>query len=142
MANANNKGMQYYTIPGASNSKAGHPLLLKATAFRTFTTSDMLSLCFSLTSVVVILSIMTSRMQEQDFRRSLPLKLVFGLTTVFFAVAAMMVAFAATLMLVIRQRLHWAANLQFQFTQSLVVQSLFFLRFSTSRSISIFLGSP
>lgn len=92
MANANNKGMQYYTIPSASNSKAGHPLLLKATTFRTFTTADMLSLCFTLTSVVVILSIMTSRMQEQDFRRSLPLKLVLGLTTLFFAVAAMIVA--------------------------------------------------
>jgi hypothetical protein len=98
-----------YTIPGGSNSKTGHPLLLEETAFRTFTISDTVSLCFSLTSVVVFLSIMTSRMQEKDFRRSLPFKLVLGLTTLFFAVAAMMVAFAATLVLLIRQRLHWAA---------------------------------
>ena len=98
-----------YTIPGGSNSKTGHPLLLKKTPFIVFTTSDTLSLCFALTSVVVFLSIMTSKMQEQDFRRSLSLKLVLGLTTLFFAVVSMMVAFAATLVLMIRQRLRWAA---------------------------------
>ncbi|XP_024023196.1 ankyrin repeat-containing protein ITN1 [Morus notabilis] len=97
-----------YTVPGGS-SKTGHPLLLRTTPFIVFTTADTLSLCFSLTSVVVFLSIMTSKMQEQDFRRSLPLKLVLGLTTLFFAVAAMMVAFAATLVLMMRKRLHWAA---------------------------------
>nr|POF04617.1 ankyrin repeat-containing protein itn1 [Quercus suber] len=98
-----------YTIPGGSNSRTGHPLLQKETPFRIFTISDTVSLCFSLTSVVVFLSIMTSRMHERDFRRSLPLKLGLGLTTLFFAVAAMMVAFAATLVLMMRQRLHWAA---------------------------------
>jgi len=98
-----------YTIPGGPNSKTGHPLLLDETSFRVFTISDTLSLCLSLTSVVVFLSIMTSRMDEQDFRRSLPLKLVLGLTTLFFSVAAMMVAFSATLVLITQQRLHWAA---------------------------------
>ncbi|KAF3450495.1 hypothetical protein FNV43_RR06579 [Rhamnella rubrinervis] len=97
-----------YTVPGGSN-KAGHPLLLKTTPFSVFAISDALSLCFSLTSVVVFLSIMTSTMREHDFRRSLPLKLVLGLTTLFFSVAAMMVAFSATLVLMVRQRLHWAA---------------------------------
>lgn len=97
-----------YTVPGGSN-KTGHPLLLRTKPFIVFTTADTLSLCFSLTSVVVFLSIMTSKMQEQDFRRSLPLKLVLGLTTLFLAVAAMMVAFAATLVLMMRRRLHWAA---------------------------------
>ncbi|XP_062088267.1 protein ACCELERATED CELL DEATH 6-like isoform X2 [Humulus lupulus] len=98
-----------YTIPGGSDSETGQPLLLKKTPFIVYTTSDTLSLCFALTSVVVFLSIMTSKMQEQDFRRSLPMKLVLGLTTLFFAVSSMMVAFAATLVLMIRQRLHWAA---------------------------------
>ncbi|CAK7351549.1 unnamed protein product [Dovyalis caffra] len=98
-----------YTVPGGSNSKTGHPLLLNTTPFHVFTISDTISLCFALTSVVVFLSIMTSKMHEQDFKMSLPLKLVLGLTTLFFAVTAMMVAFAATLVLMIRQRLHWAA---------------------------------
>jgi hypothetical protein len=99
-----------YTTPGGSNSKTGHPLLLKETPFRTFTTSDTLSLCFSLTSVVLFLSIMTSKIDQEDFRRSLPLKLVFGLTTLFLAVASMMVAFAATLVLMVGKRLHSAAT--------------------------------
>lgn len=98
-----------YTVPGGSNSKTGHPLLIDTTPFHVFTISDTISLCFALTSVVVFLSIMTSNMNEQDFKTSLPLKLVLGLTTLFFAVTAMMVAFAATLVLMIRQRLHWAA---------------------------------
>lgn len=98
-----------YTIPGGSNSKTGLPLLDTETPFHVFTISDAVSLCFSLTSVVVFLSIMTSRMHEKDFRRSLPLKLGLGLTTLFYAVAAMMVAFAATLVLMMRERLHWAA---------------------------------
>ncbi|XP_011047004.1 PREDICTED: uncharacterized protein LOC105141473 [Populus euphratica] len=98
-----------YTVPGGSNSKTGHPLLIDTTPFHVFTISDTISLCFALTSVVVFLSIMTSNMNEQDFKTSLPLKLVLGLTTLFFAVTAMMVAFAATLVLMISQRLHWAA---------------------------------
>jgi hypothetical protein len=96
--------------PGGSNSKTGQPLLLNETPFRTFTTSDTLSLCFSLTSVVLFLSIMTSEMDEKDFRRSLPLKLVMGLTTLFLAVASMMVAFASTLVLMVGKRLHSAAT--------------------------------
>ncbi|KAH7510786.1 hypothetical protein FEM48_ZijujUnG0088200 [Ziziphus jujuba var. spinosa] len=97
-----------YTVPGGSID-TGRPLLLKATAFSVFATSDALSLCLSLTSVVVFLSIITSKMNEQDFRRSLPLKLVLGLTTLFLSVAFMMVAFSATLLLILSQRLHWAA---------------------------------
>ncbi|EXB77018.1 Ankyrin repeat-containing protein [Morus notabilis] len=97
-----------YTVPGGFDDK-GYPPLLKETPFIIFTTADTLSLCFSLTSVVIFLSIMTSKTQEQDFRRSLPLKLVLGLTMLFFSVAALMVAFAATLALMMRKKLHWAA---------------------------------
>lgn len=96
------------TVPGGFNDN-GYPPLLKETPFIIFTTADTLSLCFSLTSVVIFLSIMTSKTQEQDFRRSLPLKLVLGLTMLFFSVAALMVAFAATLALMMRKKLHWAA---------------------------------
>lgn len=67
-----------YTVPGGSHPKTGKPLLLNTTAFRVFTASDVASLCFAFTSVVVFLSITTSKMNEQDFRRSLPLKLVLG----------------------------------------------------------------
>ena len=46
-----------YTIPGGSNSKTGLPLLNTEIPFHVFTISDAVSLCFSLTSVVVFLSI-------------------------------------------------------------------------------------
>jgi len=39
-------------------------------------------------------------MDEEDFKRSLPLKLVLGLTTLLHALATMMVAFAAMLVIV------------------------------------------
>ena len=46
-----------YTIPSGSNSKTGLPLLNTEIPFHVFTISDAVSLCFSLTSVVVFLSI-------------------------------------------------------------------------------------
>lgn len=98
-----------YTVPGGSHPKTGKPLLLNTTAFTVFTASDVASLCFAFTSVVVFLSITTSKMNEQDFRRSLPLKLVLGLSMLFLSVAALMVGFAATLDITIRHRLHQAA---------------------------------
>ncbi|PRQ28326.1 putative ankyrin repeat-containing domain, PGG domain-containing protein [Rosa chinensis] len=98
-----------YTVPGGSDAKTGKPLLLNTTAFTVFTASDVASLCFAFTSVVVFLSITTSKMNEKDFRMSLPLKLVLGLSMLFFSVAALMIGFAATLVMTIRHRLHQAA---------------------------------
>jgi len=49
-------------------------------------------------------------MDEEDFKRSLPLKLVLGLTTLFLSVAFMMVVFAATLVLMVGKRLHSSAT--------------------------------
>lgn len=97
-----------YTVPGGSD-KNGKPLLLNTTAFTIFTASDVAALCFAFTSVVVFLSITTSKMNEQDFRISLPLKLVLGLSMLFFSVTALMIGFAATLVITIRHRLHQAA---------------------------------
>ncbi|XP_062017280.1 protein ACCELERATED CELL DEATH 6-like isoform X1 [Rosa rugosa] len=97
-----------YTVPGGSDPKTGKPLLLTKTPFTVFTASDVASLCFAFTSVVVFLSISTSKMNERDFRRALPLKLVLGLSMLFWSVAALMVGFAATLDITINQRLHEA----------------------------------
>ncbi|KAL6207183.1 hypothetical protein ACLB2K_024428 [Fragaria x ananassa] len=97
-----------YTVPGGSD-KNGKPLLLNTTAFTIFTASDVAALCFAFTSVVVFLSITTSKMNEQDFRTSLPLKLVLGLSMLFFSVTALMIGFAATLVITIRHRVHQAA---------------------------------
>lgn len=97
-----------YTVPGGTDHRTGKPVLLQKTAFTIFTLADTVSLFFALTSVVFFLSILTSKMQEQEFWLSLPLKLVCGFTTLFFAVTSMMVAFASTLVLTIQHRLQWA----------------------------------
>ncbi|KAF5186651.1 Ankyrin repeat-containing protein [Thalictrum thalictroides] len=96
-----------YTVPGGTDS--GKPVFLNKRPFMVFTIADAMSLSLSLTSLVIFLSIMTARFDELDFHHSLPARLVLGLTTLFLAVSSMMVAFAATLVLMIRQKLHWAA---------------------------------
>ncbi|KAF9591398.1 hypothetical protein IFM89_004083 [Coptis chinensis] len=98
-----------YTVPGGTKKKTGEPVYLNRRPFIVFTIADTISLSFALTSLVVFLSIMTARFHEQDFHRSLPLRLVLGLTTLLFAVASMMVAFSATLVLTVQEKLHWAA---------------------------------
>ncbi|PIA36857.1 hypothetical protein AQUCO_03200077v1 [Aquilegia coerulea] len=98
-----------YTVPGGNQKNSGHPVFLNRRPFMVFAVADAISLSLSLTSLVIFLSIMTARFDEQDFHHSIPSRLVLGLTTLFLAVSSMMVAFAATLVLMIRQKLHWAA---------------------------------
>ncbi|PNT03044.2 hypothetical protein POPTR_014G058100v4 [Populus trichocarpa] len=56
----------------------------------------------SLTSVVMFLSILTSSFDYKDFRYSIPRKLTFGFTLLFFSVMATMLAFAATILLIVQ----------------------------------------
>jgi hypothetical protein len=96
-----------YTVPGGSNQETGVPVLLCDPFFVVFTVMDVLSLASSLTSVVMFLSILTSPFDLQDFHHSLPLKLQFGFTFLFFSVAVTMLAFAATIVLIIRLKKRW-----------------------------------
>lgn len=96
-----------YTIPGGPNQATGYPLLLGQPFFLVFTVTDVLSLGFALTAVVIFLAILTSSFQLKDFRRSLPQKLLMGFTLLFLSVSMMMVAFAATIILMISNRERW-----------------------------------
>ncbi|XVF21712.1 hypothetical protein REPUB_Repub12eG0113800 [Reevesia pubescens] len=49
-------------------------------AFDVFAISSLIALCFSVTAVVMFLSILTSRYQEKDFGKDMPRKLLLGLT--------------------------------------------------------------
>ncbi|KAL6333853.1 hypothetical protein AAG906_031151 [Vitis piasezkii] len=71
-----------YTIPGGPNQNTGFPLLLYQPFFVIFTLSDAVSLTFALTSVVTFLSILTSSVND-------------------------MVAFAATIVLMIHNKERW-----------------------------------
>ena len=87
--------------------KTGAPVLLNQPFFVVFTVADVLSISFALTSVVVFLAITTSPFRFADFRHSLPNKLTYGLTLLFISVLMMMIAFAATVLLMIHNGEGW-----------------------------------
>lgn len=96
-----------FTVPGGNDSNDGVPIFLWSKAFLVFAVSDALALFSSLTSLLMFLSILTARYAEEDFLKSLPERLIIGLASLFFAIATMMIAFAATLFIVLSTRLQW-----------------------------------
>ncbi|KAF7142155.1 hypothetical protein RHSIM_Rhsim06G0148000 [Rhododendron simsii] len=96
-----------YTIPGGANQNTGLPILLNQPFFVVFTMTDVLSLTFALTSVIIFLRILTSPFRLNDFKQSLPQILMLGLTFLILSVSMMMFAFAATIILMIRHRGQW-----------------------------------
>ncbi|OVA06831.1 Ankyrin repeat [Macleaya cordata] len=103
-----------FTVPGGNFSDSndqnkGIPIFLHRNSFMVFVISDALGLFFSTTSVLMFLSILTSRYAEEDFLRSLPKRLIIGLGTLFLSIAAMMIAFTAALSIVLSRRLKWAS---------------------------------
>ena len=93
-----------YTIPGGSNGQTGAPVLLNQPFFVVFTVADVLSISFALTSVVVFLAITTSPFRFADFRHSLP---NIRLNLLFVSVLMMMIAFVATVLLMIHNGEGW-----------------------------------
>lgn len=100
-----------FTVPGGydnnikvagaieSNNNTGTPLYLNHKWFTVFVISDAIALISSSTSILLFLSILTSRCAEEDFLSWLPLKLVCGLGTLFLSVVTMVLAFSATFFL-------------------------------------------
>ncbi|CAL5353799.1 hypothetical protein CsSME_00041888 [Camellia sinensis var. sinensis] len=80
------------SVPGGTKSR-GEPVLEGEPMFEVFSISSLGALCFSLTAVVMFLAILTSRHQAIDFGRSLPTKLLIGLTALFISIASVLVSF-------------------------------------------------
>ncbi|MBA0839606.1 hypothetical protein Goarm_005313 [Gossypium armourianum] len=117
-----------FTVPGGNDNEKGTPIFLEATSFVIFAVSDALALFSSVTSILMFLSILTSRYAEEDFLRLLPQRLIVGLTTLFLSIAAMLVAFSATFCIVLSQRLAWIA-VPVAFIACIPVTLFAFLRF-------------
>ncbi|XP_043720494.1 uncharacterized protein LOC122668028 isoform X1 [Telopea speciosissima] len=99
-----------FTAPGGFNQDSGFPIFLSdKQLFFPFLISDSLSLFSSSTSVLMFLSIYTSRYTEEDFLELLPKRLIIGLSTLFFSMATMMVAFCVTLFLILSRQYDWVA---------------------------------
>lgn len=97
-----------FTVPGRNGNKNGAPLLLGQDSFLIFAISDALGLLSSVTTILPFLAILTSRYEAQDFLYSLPMKIITFLCLLFLSLAFMLVAFAATLTIVLDERLEWA----------------------------------
>ncbi|CAL5427703.1 unnamed protein product [Camellia sinensis] len=80
------------SVPGGTKSH-GEPVLGQEPMFEIFSFSSLGTLCFSLTAVVMFLSILTSRHQPTDFGSILPTKLLICLTALFLSIASVLVSF-------------------------------------------------
>jgi hypothetical protein len=96
-----------FTIPGGNNQDTGFPVFLDERLFMLFIISDALSLFSSTTSVLMFLGILTSRYAEDDFLESLPRKMIKGLSTLFFSIASMMIAFSTALSIMLQEQYSW-----------------------------------
>lgn len=96
-----------FQLPGGTNGETGAPILVDRPLFMVFAVCNAISLFSSSTSILMFLSILTSRYAEYDFLRSLPLKLMVGLTMLFFSIATMVAAFTATFFLTFRKGVRW-----------------------------------
>ncbi|KAI4332587.1 hypothetical protein L6164_017483 [Bauhinia variegata] len=84
-----------FSIPGGVNDSNGTPNYLAKTSFLIFAISDAAALISSSTSILMFLSILVSRYAEEDFFKSLPLKLICGMVALFISIMAMMIAFSS-----------------------------------------------
>ncbi|KAL9409357.1 hypothetical protein AB3S75_047698 [Citrus x aurantiifolia] len=99
------------TVPGGNKEDIGLPFFRHKTSFKVFAVSNVISLVASSVSMVIFLSILAPRYAEEGFLKLLSRKLLFGLATLFIAIAAMMLVFSATNFIVFRDGSIWIANL-------------------------------
>lgn len=93
-----------FTLPGGNESKddtkLGFPQFRKKYWFDMFITSDSVSLLSSVTAIMILLSVLTSRYAEDDFRINLPTKLMFGVFALFVSIISMVLVFTAAMILI------------------------------------------
>ncbi|XP_022894975.1 uncharacterized protein LOC111409210 isoform X1 [Olea europaea var. sylvestris] len=88
------------TVPGGSSGESGIPIFEKERPFIVFAISNAVSLFSSVTSVLMFLSVLTSRYAETDFLYSLPNKLIIGLLNLLLSLGTMTIAFSAAIYIV------------------------------------------
>ncbi|KAL5988670.1 hypothetical protein ACLOJK_026768 [Asimina triloba] len=86
---------------GGSNSTAA-----ETKALGVFSIASLIAQCFSYASLIVFLSIITSRYEEDSFYGSLIGKLIFGLTSLFISMASILVSFFASIWFVFKHHLN------------------------------------
>ncbi|KAF5465162.1 hypothetical protein F2P56_015191 [Juglans regia] len=92
-----------FIIPGGNNQE-GIPIFLESNWFMVFFVSDAVAMLFSSASILVFLSILTSRYTTNDFLISLPCWLALGLATLLISIVGMLIAFTAACFLVFKSK--------------------------------------
>ncbi|XP_059309226.1 uncharacterized protein LOC132060282 isoform X3 [Lycium ferocissimum] len=95
------------TVPGGNNQNSGFPLFSNEKAFTVFAVSVAFCQFSSVASVLMFLSILTSRYAEEDFLKRLPKRLILGLSALFVSMTSLMIAFGATIYLIFGQKKRW-----------------------------------
>ena len=83
------------TVPGGNNGETGEPSLKGKPGFEAFALSSVVGLCFSVTALIMFLSIVTSRKEPQNYKIDLPRKLLLGLSSLFLSIVAMFTGFCS-----------------------------------------------
>ncbi|CAI9267824.1 unnamed protein product [Lactuca saligna] len=96
-----------FSIPGGYHQDTGLPMFIRKEIYIAFVISDAISLFSSSASILMFLSMLTSRYAEQDFLEVLPKQLMIGLATLFLSIMTMMVAFSFSFFVLYHNKLIW-----------------------------------
>ncbi|KAI9082872.1 hypothetical protein K1719_035202 [Acacia pycnantha] len=92
------------TVPGGNDDKTGKPTLEGQPGFDLFAVSALIALCFSVTALILFLSILTSRKHPADFMKRLPVKLFIALSSLFVSIFSMFISFCAAHSFVLEEK--------------------------------------
>ncbi|PWA47377.1 ankyrin repeat-containing domain, PGG domain protein [Artemisia annua] len=96
-----------FTVPGGYDQDDGIPFFHSKATLAVFVVADAISLFASSASILIFLSILTSRYAERDFLESLPKKLMAGLATLFLSITTMTIAFSVSFFVLYHKGLLW-----------------------------------
>ncbi|XP_054806182.1 uncharacterized protein LOC129308813 [Prosopis cineraria] len=82
-------------VPGGNDEETGKPKLEGKPTFELFAITSLMGSAFPVTALIMFFTILTSRKQPRDFKRSLPMKLLLGLSSLFVSISSMLIAFCA-----------------------------------------------
>ncbi|GLT88359.1 hypothetical protein SLE2022_063890 [Rubroshorea leprosula] len=93
-----------FTLPGGNDENKGFSIFKNKAAFFIYIIFDAISLFAAAASVIIFLGFLTTRYSMEDFHKSIPKKLMAGLSTLFVSLVAMMIAFCSALLLMLENR--------------------------------------
>ncbi|XP_068322014.1 ankyrin repeat-containing protein NPR4-like [Pyrus communis] len=98
-------------IHGGFNDKSGRPVFQDNPLFLLFTCMDIVAIACSLSSVAFFLSVLSFPLEYPYFVKRIPHKVMIRFLLLFLSMVTTMLAFAATILLLIRVKKKWTMSL-------------------------------